>query len=246
MNERAVSGGNLQWSASDSDSEHIIQWLLGSSDLLVPPIVCETFPVTELENLPTVLMQAHGQAGFWSVMTRQMEQPATLPLRFPESPDDLRPSILEWQPYSPSPLDKAFEFTPTPSAAYEVVQKFPKTTTFKRPTRRKHPPLFERQGSSPSSLHTLVAGSSALLGALAVSILTPGSFPTTTTTTTKSLARCPTNWRDATHVGLGCVWAETRGGGVRSSSMQQLLSDNKFPLPFHCCDKIHLSKPVSS
>ena len=87
--------------------------------------------------------------------------------------------------------------------------------------------MFSRQDSSPSSLPALVAGSSALLGALAVSILTPGSFPTTTTkaTSTKNLPRCPTNWKDATHVGLGCVWAGTKGGGVRSI---QQLSDNQF------------------
>ena len=79
---------------------------------------------------------------------------------------------------------------------------------------------FNRQESSPSSLPSLVAGSSALLGALAVSILTPGSFPKTTTkaTSTKNLPRCPTNWKDATHVGLGCVWAGTRGGGVSWST----------------------------
>jgi len=175
--------------------------------------------VTELENLLAVFMQPHDQAGFWTVMTRQMEQPATLPLRFPSSPADLRPSTLEWQPNNPSPLDKAFGNAPAPSASHEVVAKFPKTTTFKRPKRRKQPSLVDRQDSSPSSLHTLVAGSSALLGALAVSILTPGSFPTTTT---KSLPRCPTNWRDATHVGLGCVWAATKGGGVNQTQAEEV------------------------
>ena len=87
--------------------------------------------------------------------------------------------------------------------------------------------IFVRQDISPSSLPALVAGSSALLGALAVSILTPGSFPKTTTkaTSTKNLPRCPTNWKDATHVGLGCVWAGIKEGGVRSLSMRQF-TDN--------------------
>ena len=168
-------------------------------------------------------------SGFWSrILSREMEQPATVPLRFPSSPIDLRPSILEWQPYNPPPLDTSTVFEKSSSSASYELPIFPKTATYKRPKRRRHqPPLVERQDNLPSNLPTLVAGSSALLGALAVSILTPGSFPTTTSST-KSLPRCPTNWRDATHVGLGCVWADTQGGGVSSSSIQQL-SEDFFP-----------------
>ena len=178
-----------------------------------------------------------------------MEQPANLPLRFPSSPLDLRPSILEWQPYTPPHLEKTtvFENTPLPSASYEYEPVFPKIKTSKRPKnrRRKVSSLLDRQDSIsyslhhhhqrrhhhqhhhhhyhhhhhhhhrqdniPTHLHTLVAGSSALLGALAVSIFTPGSFPTSTKK--ERIRRCPTNWRDATHVGLGCVWAGTKGGG---------------------------------
>ena len=161
-------------------------------------------------------------SGFWSrILTREMEQPATLPLRFPSSPIDLRPAILEWQPHNPPPLDKPTVLgnSPTSSSASFQLPVFSKSTTLKRPKRRKQPSLVNRQDTMTSSLPTLLAGSSALLGALAVSILTPGSFPTT-----KNLPRCPTNWIDATHVGLGCVWADTKGGGVSSSSIQQNMS----------------------
>ena len=164
-------------------------------------------------------------SGFWSrilTSSREMEQPATLPLRFPSSPIDLRPSILEWNPYNPPPFDQSTVLgsSPTSSSASYELPIFSKTTTFKRPKRRKQPSLVDRREDNiPSSLPTLVAGSSALLGALAVSILTPGSFPTSTSST-KNLPRCPPNWGDATRVGLGCVWADTRGGGVSSSLIQ--------------------------
>ena len=97
--------------------------------------------------------------GFWDqVLSRKMEQPATLPLRFPSSPLDLRPSILEWQPkHSPLPLDKSAVFgnTPTSSGASFELPTLPKTTTFKRPKnqkRRKQPSLLDRQDSSTSSV----------------------------------------------------------------------------------------------
>ena len=96
--------------------------------------------------------------GFWDrILTSEMEQPATLPLRFPSSPVDLRPSKLEWQPkYSPSPLDKSAVFgnTPTSSSSYDL-PTLTKTTAFKRPNnqkRRKQPSLLDRQDSSPSSV----------------------------------------------------------------------------------------------
>ena len=86
-----------------------------------------------------------------------MEQPANLPLRFPSSPLDLRPSILEWQPYTPPHLEKTtvFEKTPLPSASYEYEPVFPKIKTSKRPKnrRRKVSSLLDRQDSISYSLH---------------------------------------------------------------------------------------------
>ena len=80
-----------------------------------------------------------------------MEQPANLPLRFPSSPLDLRPSILEWQPYTPPHLEKTtvFENTPLPSASYEYEPVFPNIKTSKRPKnrRRKVTSLLDRQDS---------------------------------------------------------------------------------------------------
>ena len=153
-----------------------------------------------------------------------MEQPATLPLRFPSSPVDLAPSALEWKGYNQSHLDRAtiFKTRPTSSALREPLT-FPKPQISKRPKQQRR--KVDRQESKGNSLSSLVAGSSALLGALAVSLLTPGAFPesspgptkTKTTRKTKSpTGRCPINWRDATHVNLGCVWAGAKGGGVSS------------------------------
>ena len=151
-----------------------------------------------------------------------MEQPATLPLRFPSSVIDLAPSALEWRGYNRSHLDRAtiFKTRPTSSAVREPLT-FPKPQISARPKQQRR--KVDRQESKGSSLSSLVAGSSALLGALAVSLLTPGAFPesspdrTKTTRKTKSpTGRCPINWRDATHVNLGCVWAAAKGGGVSS------------------------------
>ena len=157
-------------------------------------------------------------------MTREMEQPATLPLRFPSSPVDLAPSALEWKGHNWSHLDRVtiFKTRPTSSAVREPLT-FPKPQISKRPKQQRR--KVDRQESKGNSLSSLVAGSSALLGALAVSLLTPGAFPesspgptkTKTTRKTKSpTGRCPINWRDATHVNLGCVWAGAKGGGVSS------------------------------
>ena len=166
-----------------------------------------------------------------------MEQPATLPLRFPSSVIDLAPSALEWKGYNRSHLDRAtiFKTRPTSSDVREPLT-FPKPQISKRPKQQRR--KVDRQQSKGNSLSSLVAGSSALLGALAVSLLTPGAFPessqgsTKTTRKTKSpTGRCPINWRDATHVNLGCVWAAAKGGGVSSIN----ISLTSFVFRFQRC-----------
>ena len=111
-------------------------------------------------------------------LTREMEQPATLPLRFPSSPIDLAPSALEWKGYNRSHLDRAaiFKTRPTSSAVREPLT-FSKPLISKRPKQQRRKVDTNRQQSKGNSLSSLVAGSSALLGALAVSLLTPGAFP---------------------------------------------------------------------
>ena len=172
-------------------------------------------------------------------MTREMEQPATLPLRFPSSPIHLAHSALEWKGYNRSHLDRAtiFKTRPTSSAVREPLT-FSKPLISKRPKQQRRKVDTNRQQSKGNSLSSLVAGSSALLGALAVSLLTPGAFPesspdrTKTTRKTKSpTGRCPINWRDATHVNLGCVWAAAKGGGVSSIN----ISLTSFVFRFQRC-----------